>query len=1761
MKARLAIGLAAVVLSCARGKTEHDVDAKSAAQAAHGDAQKLAVKLNGYVIDVKGVAPAVPADLEPASDRRGDPRINWLSFDGEIETVAPGAPRVKTPRGSDAAKRAKRNKWIVQFEGPIHEAQKGALTELGARIGDYLPEFAFIVSMDEDTRGRVERLPFVHGVARYKPAYKISRRLKDESGAVRIEDGKKVKLRVRADAPDGLVTFLSEVHNGKGKVLHVAKEVAQVEVAQATIAHLAQLEEVLWIEEAVPLQLLNDTSRWVIQTNVPGNTRISDQGLDGTGQIVGVGDTGLDYDSCYFRDTSGAPIGFTHRKVVGYASYADDYDGNMGHGTHVSGTVAGDQAPVTANTTANGMAPKARLFMTDLTPGEQNILYPPDDLGEMFITPYDAGARIHTNSWGANINAYDTLAWSVDRFMWEHKDFLVFFANGNSGPGEATVGLPATAKDLISVGATENGELAENLAFFSSNGPASDGRIKPTLTAPGVAIQSADSDGVKGSNNCGTITYSGTSMATPTTAGAAALVRQYYVNGYWPSGTARAADGFAPSAALVKATLVNSAQGAAGDYTGGPIPSTGQGWGRINLSNTLRFAADPKLLDVLDSADGLVTGTSWSKRYYSLGGTPLKVTLVWTDYPALQGADKTLVNDLDLEVTAPDGTTTYLGNAFAAGASVAGGSADRLNVEEQVFIPVSARGAYTIRVNGHNLPFGPQPFAVVIAGAAEVTPHGLLSLDRTRYGAATTVAIQVSDRDLDLSPDAVDEAYVTIRSDADPAGEVVRLLETGPATALFKGTIRTGPAPGTPGDGILGVAEGAIITATYEDADDGTGLPATVTETAIGDVMPPVILSISVAPLGQGDATITWITNEPAAPVIVYGESPALGATQSSPAFGTTHSVKLAGLKEATTYYYAVQATDEAGNLARDDAGGGLYTFTTRTLPPDVEVYSSRGEATHYSDTVVFGTARDPSGVVSLTVNGQPVTPRVTDGYYEIAEPLAVGDNVFTVVAADGLGQVQTTVLTVTRIPLPDLIVRSVSSPDRAGVGMPFSSTAEICNVGPGAAELPDFQDSWHVAWFLTDDQTGYGIVIRNVTRWGGGMPPGACFTLTQSMTAGFSFGGRTFHLGVMADLYDDIWEENEDNNAEWASNPITIEKPDLVVTTVVAPESVGTATPFDVTTMVANVGLGLAQPGWQALKFYLSTDDVITAADRLIATEDGWNWAPGGMRGPESITVTTSVSLPCDIAPGRYRLGVIVDERNNVSESDETNNVTLGPWITVAAPDLEMVAVNGPTTALTGDAVVIHDEVRALPTGGGASEFKVAFYLSTDPVIRAPDAADTTGDLWLGERTVPGLASGASSSADTAAAIPRTVAGGTYYIGAIADPTNQLLEGVESNNAAAGNTIAIVGPDLVATAVSAPASAVTGETIIVQDTVAASASGGAAPEFDVGIYFSIDPVITPSDTLIGWRHVPALQPGGSSTGSTAVALPTNLAPGTYYVGVIADDFTYCWEDQWETRYCVGGDVAKESNTANNAVSTPLVIGVTDLTMTDVSVAASGASGMPLVVHDTVHAAGGAAGWFSIKYYLSLDETMTGSDVYLGQRVVLGLAAGASSTADTTFTVPVGIIPSTYHIAAIADAQNEVPESNEGNNVRVGNTVTIQGADLVVMAVTGPETVAANATFGVTTTVMNVGQGRAPGFYVPIYLSTDAAITTSDSKFTHRMVEGLAPGASSTATTYVSVSVPGTYYLGAIADEYNWVNESNESNNALASSPMTVTGP
>jgi hypothetical protein len=466
------------------------------------------------------------------------------------------------------------------------------------------------------------------------------------------------------------------------------------------VDELAALPGVQFIEEAPEITVRNATVRWIVQSNIPDFTPLHDNGLHGEEQIVGILDNKIDVDHCSFFDTE--PIGPTHRKILAYNTTL----GISSHGTHVAGIVVGDRGTFD---NLRGLAYLGKLVYNSIPSYNETGIVTALNLH------HSQGASIHTNSWGNDgTTEYDSLARGFDVFCHENEDDLVALAVTNT----LTLKNPENAKNLLAVGATAD-TPSQHTHCYGGTGPTSDGRRKPEIYAPGCVIQSA-----RYNTECDAFSRSGTSMACPAVAGAGMLVRQYFMQGYYPSGQPDPEDGFTPSGALIKSMLLNSAVDLTGE-TG--YPTDKEGWGRVLADDALYFPGDDRKLAVLEDVrnlDGLSTEEAITYDLTVDGSTArLKVTLVWTDPPAAAGASFAAVNDLDLEVEAPSGDL-YLGNVFSGGVSVTGGAKDDRNNVEQVHIASPEAGLWQVRVVAAAVNEGTQGYALVASGDV----HGGLAL-------------------------------------------------------------------------------------------------------------------------------------------------------------------------------------------------------------------------------------------------------------------------------------------------------------------------------------------------------------------------------------------------------------------------------------------------------------------------------------------------------------------------------------------------------------------------------------------------------------------------------------------------------------------------------------------------------------------------------------------------------------------------------------------------------------------------------------------------------------------------------------------------------------------------------------------------------------------------------------------------------------------------------------------------------------------------
>lgn len=620
--------------------------------------------------------------------------------------------------------------YIVRFTGPVKDEWKANLEKLGVTVRDYIPEFSFLVSMQNAVCAEVAALPFVQEVLIYQPAFKINPALINEHGVLAIKDGKSDGYFLVETFDGNFKEVEMAVINGHGQLLDKGKDLAKVKINRAYLAALANLNSVKYIEEVPAYKLMNDIAKGYVDADDMWTL-----GYDGAGQIVGIADTGLDTGV----NNSTMHLDFQGRIDAIYAlGRTNDASDTHGHGTHVAGSVLGSGAR--SNGQIKGMAPAAHVVFQSVLDSSGGLGGLPTDLNTLFQQSYNLGARIHTNSWGASVyGQYNTDSVQVDQFINNNRNMIVLFAASNDGPSTNSIGSPGTAKNCITVGASENyrpdkdtySDDPNQIASFSSRGWCTDGRFKPDVVAPGTWILSTKSSVAPVSNywadyNTYYAYMGGTSMATPITAGTVAVARQYIMANW----------AHTPTAALMKAVLINGATDLGFGY-----PSRDQGWGRVSLTNSL-VSREVKWVD---ETDNLSTGQSMVYNYtVESGNTPLKITLCWTDYPGSTSASKALVNDIDLKVTAPDGTV-YYGNDFTSPYNTA---FDRLNNVENVFVQYPNTGTWTIEVLGYNVPNGPQNYALVAGGDFGVAPNDpnppAVSITAPVNGAAVSESVLIS---------------------------------------------------------------------------------------------------------------------------------------------------------------------------------------------------------------------------------------------------------------------------------------------------------------------------------------------------------------------------------------------------------------------------------------------------------------------------------------------------------------------------------------------------------------------------------------------------------------------------------------------------------------------------------------------------------------------------------------------------------------------------------------------------------------------------------------------------------------------------------------------------------------------------------------------------------------------------------------------------------------------------------------------------------
>ena len=683
----------------------------------------------------------------------------------------------------------------------------------------------------------------------------------------------------------------------------------------------------------------------------------------------------------------------------------------------------------------------------------------------------------------------------------------------------------------------------------------------------------------------------------------------------------------------------------------------------------------------------------------------------------------------------------------------------------------------------------------------------------------------------------------------------------------------------------------------------------------------------------------------------------------------------------------AVAVSDTVKNLG----GGAAASSATR-------FYLSLNAVLDASDTLLAGTRAVPLLAMEASSSGTATVTIPADtaagSYYLIAE--ADGGDAVAEFAETNNARARSISIGA------DLVVSAFSAPATAAAGAAIQVGDTTKNQGTGSARSSNTK--FYLSTNTQLDSADAALGGRPVPA----LEPGGGSAATTPLTIPAGTVTGAYYLLAAADADNTVPETLESNNR--TARLIQIGG-DLRISALTAPAAAGPGASITIGDTTTNQGSGAI--GATTTRYYFSSNGVLDGQDVVLGSRP----VPSLDAGANHIGAATAV-LPAAIAPGTYYIIARADADDVASETQEGNNTSARTML--VGGDLAVSAFSVPSRGGAGLTLLVSDTTVNQGTAIVAAS-SVRFSLSANAGLDASDF------LFAERRAVPELAPGAGSGGSTLLTVPAATATGTYYLFAKADGDGVIPETQESNNAALRSIQ--IGPDLVVSTLAVPAKAAAGSVFSVSETTA-NQGGGAAPASSTGFSLSEDWKLDSGDvTLDVRRGVGTLAPGGSTSGTTGLTIPAGVRPGAYYVIASAD---------------VDSSVAETSD-SNNTRFSPIQIGP-DLAVSSSSLPiATLSAGSSATVSDTVVNQGAdVAGASATRFYLSTNPTLDQSDLLLsGSRAVGPIAVGSTSSGATVITIPAGTAAGTYYVLAKADADDNVGESLETNNVRTVRSIQV----------------------------------------------------------------------------------------------------------------------
>jgi subtilase family serine protease len=522
-----------------------------------------------------------------------------------------------------------------------------------------------------------------------------------------------------------------------------------------------------------------------------------------------------------------------------------------------------------------------------------------------------------------------------------------------------------------------------------------------------------------------------------------------------------------------------------------------------------------------------------------------------------------------------------------------------------------------------------------------------------------------------------------------------------------------------------------------------------------------------------------------------------------------------------------------------------------------------------------------------------------------------------------------------------------------------------------------------------------------------------------------------TYYLLCVADYLDQVIEDEEQNNSFVL--PITVVPPsiDLDFDSYWNIGYTQLSAGGNVRVRCYLMNEGSVRLDTATVGYYLSADQVLSADDVLL------DQGSAGPLLPSSIYyyygfIERTLTIPTSIPLGKRYLLLVADHRNQVAESNETNNVLFAS-VNIVVPDVDLVMSSGRAynpvvgNRLSSDCGIANKGTTIVYPA------TVGYYLSTDNQL-------STDDMFLGESQGEPMGGGGNQwlGGPPSLTIPGTTVPGTYYLLFVADYLHQVAETNEANNVYA-ITLQIVKPtpDLALTRnfdVEPVRTAAGTEVQIAYNFANNGSTAVYAPS--IGFYLSTDNALSTDDVFVGSNRLfewNGIFPFSYNYLTSKLPIPRSTVPGQYYILGVADD---------QNEFA-------ETDETNNVRFAPLEV---TAARPDIRLLANPylsskqvIAGGQVATESYVYNIGAApAGVSKVAYYLSADLVLSANDVLLGSTNTVEVRAGYSEIVTGTLKVPAATGSGRYYVLFVADYLNQVDDSNRDNNIGY-TTLTVTG--------------------------------------------------------------------------------------------------------------------